>query len=87
MLSSHREPDSFKCVCASRKPTLRERRRALREQPGLTFVQREEFCELLLSNRRLVRSDERSIHIRGLLDPETGERFLIEQERLMSSRD
>jgi hypothetical protein len=59
---------------------LREQRCALRERSGATFVQRDEFCKLLLSFRKVVRSDGPAV--RGLLDVQTGKRFLIEQEKL-----
>ena len=62
--------------------TIDERRRAMRERADFMFVQREEFCRLLLSTRRMVRSDEPDVHVRGLKDIETGTRFLIEQEKL-----
>jgi len=62
--------------------TIDNRRRAMRERSEFTFVQREEFCRLLLSTRRMVRSDEPDLRVRGLLDTETGTRFLIEQEKL-----
>ena len=62
--------------------TLDDRRRAMRDCADFTFVQREEFCRLLLSTRRMVRSDEPDLNVRGLLDTETGTRFLIEQEKL-----
>ncbi len=62
--------------------TVHERRRAMRDCSEFTFVQREEFCNLLLSARRMVRSDEPDVRMRGLLDMETGTRFLIEQEKL-----
>jgi len=62
--------------------TIHERRRAMRERSEFTFVQREEFCSLLLSTRRMVRSDEPDLNVRGLLDTATGARFLIEQEKL-----
>jgi len=58
------------------------RRRAVRDHADFTYVQREEFCRLLLSTRRMVRSDEPDLNVRGLLDMETGTRFLIEQEKL-----
>jgi hypothetical protein len=58
------------------------RRRAMRDRAEFTYVQREEFCRLLLSTRHLVRSDEPDLNVRGLLDTETGTRFLIEQEKL-----
>ena len=64
---------------------LLERRRQLRTQPGQKFVPREEFCELLLSCKKLVRSDEPGVSLRGLLDVKSGEQYLIEQEKLFSS--
>jgi hypothetical protein len=54
----------------------------MRERSGATFVQRDEFCRLLLSCKRMVRADEPADQLRGLLDIETGMRFLIEQEKL-----
>jgi hypothetical protein len=69
---------------ATRSSGLRERRRAFREQPGLIFVRRDEFCRLLLSYKKLIRSDEPSVRFRGLLDVESGERYLIEQEKLFA---
>jgi hypothetical protein len=63
---------------------LDERRRLVRDNSNSTFVQRDEFCSLLLSTRRLVRSDEPGRGVRGLLDMDTGVRFLIEQEKLFA---
>jgi hypothetical protein len=62
--------------------TFDERRRTLRERSELTFVHREEFCKLLVSFRRVVRADEPAASLRGLLDLDTGKRYLIEQENL-----
>ena len=64
--------------------TIDSRRLAMRDDAKFTFVQREEYCRLLLSTRRMVRSDEPSLHARGLLDTETGMRFLIEQDQLFA---
>lgn len=58
-------------------------RRELRERSENSFVQRDEFCRLLLSCRKMVRSDEPAVLVRGLLDLKTGIRFLIEQENLL----
>ena len=82
MLSNYGKLTGLRRVAASKKESLQERRRALREQPGLTFVHRDEFCELLLSFKRMIRSDEPDVNVRGLLDVESGIRYLIEQERL-----
>lgn len=62
---------------------IHEQRRLLRERAGCRFVESEEFCNLLLGFKKLIRADEMDIKIRGLLDVETGTRFLIEQEKLL----
>jgi hypothetical protein len=67
--------------------TLQAERIAMRQRPGLTFVDRDEFCRLLLSFRKLIRDDEPSVRARGLLDVRSGERYLIEQERLVSANE
>jgi len=55
-----------------------------RQQPMENiFVNRDEFCKLMLSYRKLVRADEPGNRVRGLLDVESGERYLIEQEELV----
>jgi hypothetical protein len=64
--------------------TIDQRRAALGDKSDYTFVQRDEFCRLLLSSRRLVRSDEPRLRARGLKDVDTGARFLIEQEKLFA---
>ena len=60
-----------------------DRRRTMRERLNSTFVEPDEFLRLLLSRRVLVRSDRQEGNIRGLLDPITGRRFVIERERLL----
>jgi hypothetical protein len=64
--------------------TLGERRSDLRQRPGSVFVHRDEFCQLLLSSRKLIRADEPGGRIRGLLDVESGKRYLIEQDKLLA---
>ena len=46
------------------------------------FVQPDEFLNLLLGRRKIVRSDSNDWRVRGLLDVQTGERYLIEEEAL-----
>ena len=46
------------------------------------FVSPAQFCELLISRRNLVRSDDRNAKIRGLIDPSDGIRFLVKEEEL-----
>lgn len=62
---------------------IQEQRRQLSERAGCRFVESDEFCQLLLGFRKLVRADETALKIRGLLDVETGVRFFIEQEKLL----
>jgi hypothetical protein len=62
--------------------SIHVRRRALRECSESNFVQRDEFCKLLVSFRKMVRSDEPALNVRGPLDLKTGTRFLIEDENL-----
>jgi hypothetical protein len=44
----------------------------------------EEFCELAISLRNLVRCDDKAVGLRGLKDVETGERFLIAEKELFA---
>lgn len=46
------------------------------------LVKRDEFCELLLSRRRLERCNDDSSHCCGLFDPQTGELFDIRDSDL-----
>lgn len=62
--------------------TRLQRQRVLQSGQDVTFVHREEFCRLLLSFKKLIRSDEPADRIRGLMDVESGERYLIDQEEL-----
>ena len=58
--------------------------------PGRTadsrIVAREEFVTLLTSRRRLFRADSKDVGLRGLVEPATGQRFLIEERRLFPAR-
>jgi hypothetical protein len=55
----------------------------LKHRRSCKFVEADEFCDLLLSTRKLWRLDEDAAGICGLLDPATGETFLIEDEKLI----
>jgi hypothetical protein len=48
-------------------------------------VDPQRFVELALSTRKLLRDDRSSVGLRGLLDPETGRRFVIEEEKLFGA--
>jgi hypothetical protein len=60
-----------------------ELRRAKQTCVHANFVEPDEFLRLLLSRRVLVRSDRSKGNIRGLLEPTTGQHFLIEDVRLL----
>lgn len=53
---------------------------------GEKFVDPTVFLAEITSRRELVRSDQDGATIRGLLDPTTGQRILIEEERLLNAR-
>lgn len=57
-------------------------------QPDVTckFVDVEEFCNLAVSRRSLVRCDEAESPMRGLFDPQTGIKYLIEEAALFQRR-
>jgi hypothetical protein len=46
------------------------------------YVSPSQFCELLTSRRNLLRSDDRTAKLRGLVDPSIGVRFLVREEDL-----
>lgn len=48
-------------------------------------VDPQQFFELALSTRKLVRDDRSSAGLRGLLDPETGHRFVVEEDKLFDA--
>ena len=49
------------------------------------FVEPEEFFSLVLSTRKLFRADQRAEGLRGLVDPERGTCYLVEEERLLAT--
>lgn len=55
------------------------------ERSDCRFVESEEFCRLLVGKGRLVRADDSSLDVRGLLDLETGVRYLIETRKLTTT--
>jgi hypothetical protein len=76
-----------------RRDTLRGRRlRAhsgngqIASTQGVTclFVGAQEYCELAVSQRRLIRCDDKARGMRGLQDLETGERFLVAEADLFA---
>ena len=61
----------------------RARRREMQGSADAQFVATDEFLNLLLSWRKMDRFDDSVGKVRGLLDLQTGKRFLIEQEKLV----
>jgi len=59
-----------------------ELRQSLRRTENCHWLAPDQWCRLAISHRTLRRADERRAGLRGLLDPHTGERFVIEEERL-----
>jgi len=57
-------------------------RRTICEFIRSQFVDSDEFYKLLLSNRKMVRCDEPSGQVRGIVDLETKTRFLIRSDDL-----
>lgn len=49
------------------------------------FVDPDEFCMLLISNRLLLRSDDVERGIRGLVDPSDGKRYVVAESALQES--
>ena len=47
-------------------------------------VEATEFCDLAVSGRNLIRCDDASLGMRGLVDMDTGEKFLVEEKKLFS---
>ena len=51
---------------------------------NVRFVDRQQFCEMLVSSRQLTRCDLPAERIRGIYDAKTGIRFLIEERLLFA---
>jgi hypothetical protein len=54
----------------------------LRAQEDVRFVDRDEFCQLLVSRLTLSRCDVPNARVRGVFNASTGCRYLIEEELL-----
>lgn len=74
------------CADTSNRLTSQlERFRALwRHRGDCAFVEPDEFTRLVTSRYPLVRADDWESQLLGVLDTQTGRRFLIERERIMS---
>lgn len=73
-------------MATSQLPETQRARQRLQSSQGQHFVEPERFRELLVSTRRMVRADEPRARALGLKDAGTGQRFLVEEERLFSER-
>lgn len=62
-----------------------EYRRQIACQSASRFVERDEYFDLIMSTRKLDRADDYSARLRGLLDRTSGERYLIEDEKLFAA--
>ena len=51
---------------------------------NVRFVDRQQFCDMLVSSRQFIRCDLPAERIRGIYDAETGIRFLIEERLLFA---
>ena len=65
--------------------SVSEYRRQIASQPACRFVDRDEYYDLIMSRRKLDRADDYSARLRGLLDRISGERYLIEDEKLFAA--
>ena len=61
---------------------IQRQRIALHSATNCRFVDPEEFRDLLVSRRKLIRADEPDANMHGLMDPSSEVRFLVEAERL-----
>ena len=59
---------------------------AKRAESECRFVDVDEFHKLAISSRQLIRCDDVEAGLRGLCDPASGARFMIEEEKLYARR-
>ena len=79
---SERKPMGSDATLDVLPPSNGRRRKSRRE-----FVNATEFCSLAISNRTLVRSDDRDNCLRGLHDPESGITYVIHEDSLFGERN
>ena len=65
--------------------TLVQREGRMELTPHARFVEAEQFVNLLVSRKKLIREDDKEAGIRGLFEPATGKSFFIEEEKLLAS--
>ncbi|PQO46945.1 hypothetical protein [Blastopirellula marina] len=66
--------------------TLAQKRDELRQEERTRFIEPEEFCELAVSSRKLVRSDVSAASVKGLYSPDDNLYYFVEEERLDNFR-
>ncbi|MEM7515815.1 MAG: hypothetical protein AAF368_02675 [Planctomycetota bacterium] len=60
-----------------------ELRRNLRQRDQFRFVDYDEFAALIVSPRQLERFDDGQADLRGVRDPQSGQCFVIECEKIV----
>ena len=55
--------------------------------PITSRIDRAQFCELLLSRRKLIRRDDPFCGLVGLVDAQSGKWFVLQEQALHSVRD
>lgn len=66
--------------------SMQLRREAMISRDEFRLIPADEFCEMMVSKRQLIRVDHPELMLRGLLDPEQGLQFVVEEENLREHR-
>lgn len=66
--------------------SMQLRREAMINRDEFRLIGADEFCEMMVSNRQLIRVDHPELMLRGLLDQEQGLQFVVEEENLREHR-
>jgi hypothetical protein len=63
---------------------VQELRERLKNEENCVFLDRDAYSKLAISNRDLVRADTPEARVRGVMEPATGQFWLIEDEKLFA---
>ena len=66
--------------------SMQQLREEMVSRDDFRLIAADEFCQMLVSNRHLIRVDHPELMLRGLLDPEQGLQFVVEEEKLRDHR-
>ena len=66
--------------------SMQLRREAMINRNEFRLIAADEFCEMMVSKRQLIRVDHPELMLRGLFDPEQGLQFVVEEENLREHR-